>query len=118
MMILFSASAAPIASTSGYTLALPPSIIERPPTLMTWQSASMRTTGVSVEDITCLSSRLSRISRDLTWWRRSVAGCCELSIESCSPSRRLGGDDCPHRLSIKRSREVARYQPVDDLDRA
>ena len=42
----------------------PPSMIERPPTLMTWQSGSMRTTGVSVEAMTCLSSRLSRISSD------------------------------------------------------
>ena len=45
-------------------------MIERPPTLMTWQSGSMRTTGVSVEAITCLSSRLSRISSERTWWRR------------------------------------------------
>src|SRR5215212_2094297 len=118
MMILFSASAAPIASISGYTLALPPSIIERPPILMTWQSASMRTTGVSVEDMTCLSSRLSRISNDRTWWRRSVAGCCELSMSSYSPSRHSRGDDGPHRLSIERSSEVARDQPVDDLNRA
>ena len=42
-------------------------MMERPPTLMTWQSGSMRTTGVSVDDMTCLSSKLSRISSERTW---------------------------------------------------
>src|SRR5713101_7578514 len=47
-------------------------MIERPPTLSTPQNGSMRTTGVSVADITRLSSRLSRISIDWTWWRPST----------------------------------------------
>src|SRR5215210_4010063 len=47
-------------------------MIERPPTFTTWQNGSIATTGVSVDDITCLSSRLSRISIDSTWPRRSI----------------------------------------------
>src|SRR4051812_14307488 len=47
-------------------------MIDRPPTLSTWQNGSMRTTGVSVEDITRLSNRLSRISIDRTCWRPSM----------------------------------------------
>src|SRR5438874_2515102 len=47
-------------------------MIERPPTLSTRQNGSIGTTGVSVEDITPLSNRLSRISIEWTWWRPSA----------------------------------------------
>src|ERR671920_666772 len=85
---------------------------------MTWQSGSMRTTGVSVEAITCLSSKLSRISNDRTWWRRSATGSCELSITPCLSSRCSCGDDGSHRFPVQGSRQVARFQTVDHLNRA
>src|SRR5216684_3730854 len=99
------------ASTSGYTDFLPLSMIERPPTFTTWQNGSIDTTGVSVEDITCLSSRLSRISIDSTW--RRVSTCSFMAQTSCS-----GGNDGADRLAVERAAQVALLQAVDDLHRA
>src|SRR5918993_258370 len=90
-------------------------MIERPPTLMTWHSGSMRTTGVSVEDITSLSSRLSRMRSERTWWRRSSRG---LSIMCLFSPRHSGGDDRADGFAIERTGQVARYQPIDHLYRA
>src|SRR5436309_5555563 len=73
------------------------------PVVPTRQNGSIGTTGVSVADITRLSSRLSRISIDSTWWRPStgVAAVGEgganddmvglayavMIVPTCSPSR-------------------------------
>src|SRR3954452_19637143 len=78
----------------------------------------MRTTGVSVEDITCLSSRLSRISSDRTWWRRSTAGSCKPSIIPRLSSRRSRADDRTNVLPIQGARQVPGLQAVDHLNRA
>src|SRR5688572_20622890 len=90
-------------------------MIDRPPTLMTWQSGSMRTTGVSVEDITSLSSRLSRISSECTWWRRSSGG---LSIMCPLRPRHSGGDDRADGFAVESAGQIAGCESVDDLDRA
>ncbi len=61
-----------MAATRGKVVALPPSKIELPPTFTTWQPGSIRAVGTSVEDRRLLSSRLSRISGEVMWWRPSV----------------------------------------------
>src|ERR671917_2355452 len=93
-------------------------MIERPPTLTTWTFGSMRTTGDSVEAMTSLSRRLSRISIDSTWWRRSFVSVIVYSTPGRIVAVSIRGDDGPDLLSFKHPREVALDETVDDLDGA
>src|SRR6266571_6973457 len=95
-------------------------MIERPPTLSTPQNGSMRTTGVSVADITRLSSRLSRISIEWTWWRPSagISAIGDGGVNDDMVGPRLRGDDRPHGLAIERAGQIASLQSIDNLDRA
>src|SRR5688500_17440656 len=79
-------------------------MIDRPPTLTTWQDGSMATVGASVACITWRSSRLSRISSESTWWRPSTTS--------------VGTDDRPHVLAVEGPGEVSLLEAVHDLDRS
>src|SRR5918998_3738726 len=93
-------------------------MIERAPILTTCTFGSMRTTGDSVEAMTSLSRRLSRISIDSTWWRRSFVSVIVYSTPERIVAVSVRGDDGPDLLSFERPREVALDETVDDLDGA
>ena len=86
------------ASTTGYVTSRPASMMERPPIFTTCALGSIRTTDDSVDAITSLSRRLSRMSIEFTWCRLSFVPIvvtkfaaprqsAVMTVPTCSPSR-------------------------------